>query len=312
MTIKRTMLAADIDLNKVKFPAIALPKIDGVQGNIQGGVVLPRSLKQFGNVDFIKRFSDPELNNLNFEITLGDDPTAKNLAHDTAGALRRKDGAFPFHIWVYDFICPFRGYRDRLDKLHDIIDSYSSPIKPFIHTIPSFSMRSREEYLQFRENWLLEGYEGAVLRDPDGKYKHGRATQSSGAFLRDKAKAAFEIRITGFTEAEENKNEKTVNELGLTSRSSHKGNKTAKGIIGSIIGEFIKDTELGGVLFRAGESVKVGAGSLSLKDREHFFNHPDEFLGLIAECECLAYGIKDKPRQPVFKLFRDLIDWDLK
>lgn len=313
MTFKRTMLATDFDIDKAQFPYSCSTKIDGVQGNVQQGRVLPRSLKSFGNLDFIERFSVPELEGLNFEITLGGNPTAPNLAHDTSGALRNINGKFEFHIWVYDVMVMAETYEERVNRvIHRVrqISKYS-PIYPFVHVITPSKIMGAHEYYVFRNAVLDHGYEGVVLRKPESLYKSGRATAREQGFLRDKAKASFEIRITGVKEASANNNEKKVNELGLTARSTHKENKTAKGVVGSVVGEFVKDTILGGVTFKKGQSVTSGAGCLTQEERELFFRNPNLIIGKIAEIECLAYGIKDAPRQPVVKCLRDLIDWDI-
>ena len=84
-----------------------------------------------------------------------------------------------------------------------------------------------DELIAFEELKLCEGYEGIMLRDPFGRYKHGRSTLKEGGLAAIKRFVDAEARIVGTYEQMENTNEKQINELGRSSRSHAKAGKLA-------------------------------------------------------------------------------------
>ena len=69
-----------------------------------------------------------------------------------------------------------------------------------------------------------KGGEGLILRNPDGMYKYGRSTPKEQLSIKLKFFEQDEFEVVGFEERYTNTNEATTNELGYTSRSSHKSN----------------------------------------------------------------------------------------
>ena len=92
------------------------------------------------------------------------------------------------------------------------------------------------DYLrEWLESERLKGGEGLIGRYPSAPYKFGRSTLKSGSLLKFKFFVDAEFEVIGFEEQYENTNEATVNELGETSRSSHKENMVPKNTLGSLI-----------------------------------------------------------------------------
>ena len=52
----------------------------------------------------------------------------------------------------------------------------------------------------------------------------------------------------------------------------------------------------------------VGAGEMPHADRKKFFDNPELILGKIIKYKHFPKGVKDKPRFPTFKTFRDKAD----
>ena len=142
---------------------------------------------------------------------------------------------------------------------------------------------------------IEQGYEGAVLRDPEAIHKNGRSTKTQAGYLRIKPCGDAEGWVVSVDEAMTNNNEQTVNELGRKVRSSHKANKVGSGMIGAL---WLKP--IGG-----GEEFKVGAGCMTHEDRKYFFKHPEAILDRIAKYKFFDHGAKDKLRHGRFSCFRN-------
>ncbi|MBL0499475.1 hypothetical protein JD514_20760 [Aeromonas caviae] len=101
-------------------------------------------------------------------------------------------------------------------------------------------------------------------------------------------------------EGKQNLNEKTINELGRSTRSSHQENMVPNGQVGNIQG----------VKLKTGEVITVGPGRLKKEERLHYFQNPSEFIGQVAKYKHFPKGVKDKPRFPTFECLRPESDLD--
>jgi DNA ligase-1 len=106
-----------------------------------------------------------------------------------------------------------------------------------------------------------------------------------------------EAEILSVVELEHNMNEATTNALGLTERSSHKGNKVAGATMGALAVRCLS----------TGVEFHIGTG-FSARDREWFWNNKDNVAGKIVTYNHFAVGRKDLPRFPSYKGFRSVED----
>jgi ATP-dependent DNA ligase len=81
------------------------------------------------------------------------------------------------------------------------------------------------------------GFEGIMLRSPNGLYKHGRSPMREQGLMKVKRFHDAEAFVVGVVEKEINLNPATTNALGLTQRSSSKANKKAAGTLGALVCE---------------------------------------------------------------------------
>jgi DNA ligase-1 len=156
-----------------------------------------------------------------------------------------------------------------------------------------FIIHSVAELDALYEKFLEEGYEGIIIRKPEGKHKNGRCTVKEGNYLRDKPTCDAEGVCIRLEEAYENQNEAKVNELGYTERSTHQENMVPKGMIGALW-----------LLTPEGKEIKVGAGKLKHEERKYYWENPDEIIGQIVKYAFLGFGEFNAPRQARFISFR--------
>lgn len=295
--ITKPILAVDFDPTKASFPYIAMPKIDGVRGMhlIEDKGFTGRSLKKFANKLVTERFKDLPLG-LDGELSYGNvtDPT---LCRTVTSIVSKFEDtrANDLILNVFDYVTPETEslpYLDRMLALTKI--SLPSTCK----LVPYKLVTSIEELTKLEEKWLSEGYEGVILRNPNGLYKNGRTTRKENNYLRIKRFVQEDAQVISIVEAMENNNPKQTNELGQSERSSHKENLTPKGMVGSLICRDLK-TNL---------EITVGPGEMTHQERILYFNNQDQILGHIISYKSFKHGMKDKPRFPTFVTIRDISD----
>jgi len=74
----------------------------------------------------------------------------------------------------------------------------------FAHTKPVMQVfhATAEDAKRFYQGCIDRGYEGSVLRDPRGIYKHGRSTLNQGLMFKFKKWITADVRIVGFKQGQ--------------------------------------------------------------------------------------------------------------
>ena len=291
--LTRPMLAEDADESRVRFPVIAQPKIDGVRGCNLDGTLTTRRLKPHGNRHTLVRFSQPCYQGYDGEFATTA-RTHPDLCRLTTSAIGTHAGEPPMMWHVFDLINDDTislTYAERYDALQAKV-FMECPVD--VEIVPSVLIHTPEALLDWDSQWLEMGYEGTILRDPDGKYKQGRSTVREGGLLRIKRFIEEDAIVLELVEGEENGNEAQVNELGRTFRSSHAAGKTPNGMLGAMICRDVK----------TGKRMTVGAGAMPHRDREMYFGQPELLIGQTIKYKHFPRGVKNLPRFPTFVALR--------
>lgn len=304
----KPMLACDWEEDKVKFPLFAQPKIDGVRALNINDQLVGRSLKTHRNIHVTNLFSIPIFNGMDGEMAC-DIPTHPDLCRMTSGSISRIKGS-PNMVWhVFDLLDDFNialPYNRRYKNLKDKVRALELD---HVRYVPNHLIFTMDELLALDAKFLEQGYEGTVLRDPNGYYKQGRSTVREGGLLRIKHFLDFEFEVLDMVEGLHNGNEAGVNELGNTERSSHKENMIPNGLLGSIQGKVLKDVrDRGKIVLSSGDIVTIGPGKLTHEERKFYFDNQNKFIGKIGKGKFFPKGIKDKPRFPTFLSIREGAD----
>lgn len=304
----KPMLASDFVQEKIRWPAIAQPKIDGVRGlNLQGALT-GRSLKAFGNKFTNNFFGSDVYRGFDGEMA-AESEVHPDLCRLTTSALNTHEGEPYVLWWLFDYVTPETlslPYHKRYTKLLEYVQNLDA-LEKRVRVVPSHFCTTLDQLLELEERWLGQGYEGAIIRDPQLLYKHGRSTVREGGMLRIKRFIDAEIVVTGIVEGQQNNNEAQVNELGLQYRSTHAAGMVQSGKVGTILGEVLArvvDPITGAVLLEKGQMIEVSPGRMTASEREFYFQHPDQIIGQIAKFQFFPKGLKDKPRFPTFQSFR--------
>ncbi len=291
----KTMQPCTADRNKIKFPVIIQPKIDGVKILIKDGKALGRSLKPIANKYLLDFFSDSQLNGLEGEIIVGNDPLLDRVCSLTTSMVNTIEGEpTDFTFFVFDdFYSTDQSYVQRhrdLVKFVSLLNGTKYENK--IRVINGGMIHNLDQMDAAHQHIMKIGYEGSIIRDPESLYKNGRVSVNQGQCMRLKDYTDDEAVCTGLIEAEENTNEAKINELGLSERSTHKANMKPKGMVGTILAKF------------KGQDIKIGPGNMTHEERIHFWNNQNEIIGKLVKFKHFEHGVKDLPRHPTFICIR--------
>ena len=287
----KPMLAAAADLKTLRYPLYASPKLDGVRALNVNGKLFSRSLKPIPNPYVNKLFGRKELDGLDGELISGD-PCAKDVYRVTVGNVSRETGEPDVTFYVFDYHDTSMEFADRKNMLSE------STMVPGVFALPQHLIGDEEHLFKYESECLELGYEGLILRSPEGKYKFGRSTANEQGMLKLKRFTDGEAEILEVLEEEHNANEAKRNELGRTARSTAKAGMVRTGRAGALrVHDAVAKVEF-----------CIGTG-LNDKDREFFWKHRKRVVGQLIKYKSFAIGVKDKPRFPVYLGPRE--PWDL-
>lgn len=286
----KPMLAVNVATNNIRYPIYASPKLDGVRGLVINGQLRSRTLKPIPNGFVSARFSRPELNGFDGELIFGP-PNASDVFRATTSAVSNESFTPNVHFYVFDNFAASGPFSDRLKTLNQFRDG--------VTVVEQRLIENERDLLAYESEVLTAGYEGLILRDPRGPYKHGRSTEREGWMLKLKRFVDSEAEILDIVEEMENTNEATRNAVGRTERSSAKAGLRPKGTAGSLA---VRD-------IRTGVQFSIGSG-LNSSDRARFWAYRAQLIGKIIKYKSFQIGVKDAPRFPVYLGFRAGFDLD--
>lgn len=292
----KPMLAEAVELDQVKFPIYASPKLNGVRCIVTGGQALSRSKKLLPNA-FIQRWANDNaevLEGLDGEIIVGSETASDALNQSTSGVMR-KTGEPDFTFWVFDKVIEGQEFRVRKQNLEAHFHALDGKL-PRCRLVPQTKIYNVEDLKAYERKNLDAGYEGTMLKSFDGPYKFGRSSVKQGYLLKRKIFVDDEFEIVGYEPKYHNANEAYTNELGRTARSTSKENLVALDTLGALICK-----TKGGHLFNVGTGYDDA-------ERERLWKIRTELHGQLAKVKYFPEGMVDVPLLPVYLQIRNPID----
>lgn len=278
MSTFRPMLASPAG-SLINWPMLASPKLDGVRCIVRGGVALSRSLRPIPNAHVQALFGRPELDGLDGELIVGA-ATAPDAFQRTQAGVMAAGGAPDVTFHVFDHADTPGGFAGRLNRAASLIAQAAAgqhvprgAIKPLAHT----HLRHADDLARYEAQALADGYEGVMLRDPRGPYKHGRASTASGWLLKVKRHADAEADIVGADALQRD------------------------GSPAPLLGALRAIDRLTGAAFA------IGSGFTD-RQRASLWRRRHTLPGQIARYRYQPHGTATAPRFPVFAGFRAAID----
>lgn len=296
MSKLKPMLAETLeDSSTLSFPVLASPKLDGIRCLIVDDKAVSRNLKPIPNQHvqgWVTRFA-AGLEGLDGELVVGEHDQ-QVFQRTTSTVMSANDGRV-FTFWCFDsFTAPSADYRSRMliakGRLarHNILQA---------RMVPTKLCNDDAELKAFEEDCLARGFEGVMVRKPDGHYKFGRSTLKEGLLLKVKRFKDSEATVIGWQERMHNDNAATTDALGHTERSSHKAGMRGAGDLGALV---VQDVQ-------SGVTFNIGSG-FTAEQRVTFWKQQGKLMGQLVKYKHFPIGAVDKPRFPTFIGFRDRSD----
>jgi DNA ligase 1 len=321
--IQEPMLAQDYDpeLHDKMFPMYATPKVDGIRAYVDAGTVWARSNKSVPN-RWIQNMLPLYLpSGIDVELGVGSHSAQDHFQKTTSVVMSDCNGIDDLHVYILDYVQEdgheIRHYAERITYINrwwkqtavlpqnQVFKTERLPLpdtfdaKRLIQqttVLMPVKLTSPTQVPLFLNQCIKLGYEGAVLRRPDGGYEFGRPKAKDGLLLRCKPLEHSEAVIYGFKELEHNDNVQTLSPTGKATRSTHQSGKRLGGCLGAFL---VRD-------LRTGIEFSVGGGTgLTHQLRQQVWASRQDFLGRVIRYSFLSVGTKHRPRQPKFTGFRD-------
>lgn len=292
--IIKPMLASSIEdrIDELKYPVYVTPKLDGIRCILVGGKALSRNFKPIQNEYVRETLESIGISGLDGELIV------PGGFGNTQSGIMSFGGQPEFEYHVFDYVTESltEPYHIRMVKLAKLCETIKEQF-PFVKFVPVQFAGELDHLIWFNDQFVSEGYEGSIIRSPEGPYKCGRSSFKEGYLLKMKPFEDSEARIIGFEEKNKNLNPAEKDAFGRTKRSSAKGGKVPKGILANLVGEDIYN----GVVVRVpGFTDELG---------KEIWENQDKYIDKIFTYR-FEKATKDNPRFPRFKGFRHKGDMD--
>jgi DNA ligase-1 len=288
----KPLLASQVDdLSGIKYPVYASYKLDGIRCVIFNGTAYSRSMKPIPNKQIQQWAMDNALalEGVDGEFIVGS-PTSETVFRDTTSFVMSHDKVENFSLYAFDVVYAEKPFKERLIALEQKVLPSDTKV------LDQHLIGSSVDLERFRTLAVEQGYEGAMVRSVEGKYKQGRSSVKEGILLKMKLFKDAEFEVVGYECKYHNTNEATTNELGRTARSTSKAGLVAM------------DT-LGVLYLRTPEGKEFGCGSgYDDKTRDELWAVRESLIGQLATVKYFDVGGYDVPRFGVFKGIRSVID----
>lgn len=278
--IKQPMLACSPGPEGVvTFPVLATPKIDGIRALMVKGALVSRTLKPIPNLLLRTTLESVLPDGCDGELMHGETFQSCTSA---VMSVEGPPGGFTYH--VFDHVCtPSLPYRERVATLARLFALTATKravgkverVVQIKVLVPTW-IEDAAGLEDYEQRTLESGFEGVIVRRPDGPYKFGRSTPKEALMLKIKRFEDAEARVTGWEE----------------------GRGDVSGMLGALVVERPEDR----VTFR------VGSGFTVAQRKGLWASRGKQLLGRWVKYKFFRVGTVRAPRFPVFLGFRDVRD----
>lgn len=177
----KPMLAKAVDWSKVKYPCLVQPKLDGVRclmvvENGENVTFLSRSGKEYTtlmhiNNDICSNYLAKQPDAFQSFILDGEIYSDELSFQEIVAAVKKqRPDSLKLKFRAYDIVSDEK-QQQRWERTVDLVDSIQSP---HLQLVLSLRVDTKEGIKQAHDQWVSEGYEGAMIRHLDGMYGQGQ------------------------------------------------------------------------------------------------------------------------------------------
>ena len=260
-------------------------KRDGVRAEVTKEGINGRSLKVLRNKK-MQTFFKEIYEQLSDGIILEAEIYADGIpCREMAGICNSSDKDIPENtkLYVFGVYNSELDFESRIKLLNDIItqNNFSSKLE----IVKQLKIKSAKEATKKYDEFIAEGFEGAVLMDGAKKYKTGRVTIKQDIGYKMKPFKEDDLEIIQVNERFINTNESEINELGRSYKRNTLDAKQATGIAATFT------CKLGDI-----ETKVTITGDE--ESRKKIWENKEDYIGKYVVIKSMAYGVKDRLRHP--------------
>jgi DNA ligase-1 len=238
-------------------------------------------------------FGELTYHGLDGELVVGEPYHSNCMQHTMSGTMTH-EGVPEVTWYIFDNWAIDKPYMERARWTKEFVRGLGHES---FQWIPQTLIRNAEDLCAYEEARIEEGYEGVILRAPDGPYKQNRSTVKEGYMLKIKRFEDSEAEVLGSYELQHNDNEATIDARGHTKRSTHQANKRDAGVLGGL---HVRD-------IYTGIEFDLGTG-FTAEQRKNLWEGRRYLVGKLVKYKHFPVGVVEKPRHPIYLGFRDRRD----
>jgi DNA ligase-1 len=285
-----------VELKDIPLPLLVSYKLDGIRCIFKDGQMFSRALKQFPNIQLRKRFEHLTALSKDKNIILDGELLAKSITfNELSGLTRQLDHELPEDLYFYcfDYIEGNNFYTEFKDR---IINIYKVEKEQKLKFLPQYLMRDYTDIEQLFKEALDYGCDGLILRNPEGRYKFGRATVKENLIYKLKPFQTFDAKIIDIIQGTEVRAgaEKKTNELGNSVTSKKKADRV------------LVNRACDFVVMYEGKQLRVSI-AMTNEEKEEVWCNREKYIGKWIEYKAMIVGMKKDglPRHPTTLRFRE-------
>jgi DNA ligase-1 len=311
--MKSVMLAPNRQLAftdpAIRYPMLSSPKFDGIRGVCVAGEILTRAMKPHKNQNLPEHLSDlvrlSRRLRLVFDFEIFDSTVRTFSEH--MSVLGAFDKPIPDSMRCYIFDCitiaewhggPPRPFVERVARYEEVTEKFNEDRYTAVSQDIAHTASDAERYF---EEHLSAGLEGSMLRHPESRYKHGRATINEGSIFKFKAFATADGRIVEVVQRRKMKEglERTLTPTGHMERVHTQDSYGLDDMTGAF-----KVLFLDGQGRETVSEINYGRGFPHEVRRQHWAER-DSLIGKMVEVRHLPHGAKEGIRIGTLVRFRE-------
>ena len=297
------MLAASEipDISTIDYPVMVSYKYDGIRCLITDEGPMSRKSIKIPN-RFVQEWVCDYLESLigfDGELIVGQ-PNVSSTFTASQSAVNSVKGEPDFKLYVFELWNTNLNAWGRYQQLQSRLVSMPDEVRSRIVLVKQEIISEKNTIPHVYKLAIHYGYEGLILKNPRGMYKHGRSTLKEGLALKYKEFIDINCKILSVKQRLTNTNPKEQDNLGHAKRSSAKAGKIP---VESLGGFEVICTEPESPYYNL--TFGVGPGCLTSEECDALWREKDTLVGKIIKVKAQHAGSKDLPRFPVFMRWLD-------
>ena len=288
----KIMYVKNFKKGKLQYPLLVAQKLDGVRARFVNGKLYSRQRKVFVGLDHIETYLDQLCERLDMPKDFDGELIVPGEIFDVASGVIRSDNPTPEAVFsIFDIPGDDRIKSARLQRMENLIAS----LDPFckVEIIKHQWVRDEAELQMAYDAYVIAGYEGIVIYDPNSYYEDHTPTRRTDSWMRIVPLKTADCKVIGFFEG---KGKYKGSLGGIT--VDYKGHEVK---VGTGFAEIEwQDLPHSKKKKMNGEDVTVHTDTV----RSHIWRNQGIYLGWIAECEFKEETKAGALRQPRFKCWR--------